>query len=372
MKALLTFTLGCFFIVMFALFFMRSYEVFGGKAPKNKIEEYQTFAYFKEGRFQNAIPTTMDNDFSSTVSMIRDFFKNDPNRQPTKPLPVKKIDFSGIKENQPTQITWLGHSAVLLQIDGKAILFDPMLGESPSPFSSIGSKRFQKELPFQIEDLPPIDAVFISHDHYDHLDHGTIKKLKAKVNQFFVPLGIENHLVRWGVDPAKIQAMTWWDETEYADLTIAFTPARHFSGRSLMDRNATLWGSWVLIGKEQRVYFSGDSGYGPHFKEIGKKYGPFDFTMMESGQYDDRWAAIHMKPEESIQAHLDVKGKAMMPIHWGAFTLAFHDWTDPVERELKLAEQREVTLALPQVGEKMMIKDGRYPSEPWWRAFSSN
>lgn len=318
-------------------------------------------------KFINAIPTNMETSFGEMLKLLFQFMKGNPHGRPQKPIaiePLGEVYFG--QENQP-KLTWFGHSAALLQLDGKTVLLDPMFGRAPSPFPMIGGKRFSDKLPFDIEQLPAIDAVLISHDHYDHLDYGSIVKLKDKVKQFFVPLGVAPHLVKWGVNPAKIEEHDWWEEFSFQGLKLACTPARHFSGRSLTDRDATLWCSWVIQGRNTKIFFSGDSGYGPHFKEIGEKYGPFDLTLMECGQYDERWAAIHMMPEETVQAHLDVKGKVMIPIHWGAFTLALHNWTDPVERAVKAAKEQKAIIATPKIGETVFIQAAAYPSFEWWR-----
>jgi hypothetical protein len=257
------------------------HPVFGSKVTKEKLQTYEQSANFRAKKFINQIPTAMDSDFATTRTMLRDFIKGNPNRRPTKSFPLGAVEFpSGQSQNQ-TKFTWFGHSALMLEVDGKTLLLDPMFGKAPSPFPVIGGKRYSRELPFKIEELPMIDAVVLSHDHYDHLDYGSIKKIKDKVRQFIVPLGVGGHLERWGVDPSLIQEHDWWDEFDYEGIQLACTPARHFSGRSLSDRNATLWCSWVIAGTQTKVYFSGDSGYGPHFQEIGDKYGPFDLTFME-------------------------------------------------------------------------------------------
>jgi L-ascorbate metabolism protein UlaG (beta-lactamase superfamily) len=181
------------------------------------------------------------------------------------------------------KVTWFGHSAFLLEIEGKRLLFDPMFGPRPSPVRWIGAKRFSDKLPLQPEDFPALDAIILTHDHYDHLDYSSIRKLKDKTPRFIVPTGVGSHLIRWGVAREKISEHAWWDEWRLDGLTLACTPARHFSGRGLFDRNSTLWCSWVVVGRETKIFFSGDSGYGPHFKEIGDKYGPFDLTLMECG-----------------------------------------------------------------------------------------
>lgn len=242
-----------------------------------------------------------------------------------------------------------------------------MLGKIPSPIPIFVGKRYSENLPANIQDLPHIDAVLISHDHYDHLDYDSILKLRDKVKRFLVPLGIGAHLERWGVEKTRIQEFDWWDEIEFEGLKVIAAPARHFSGRSLTDRNATLWCSWVIHSKQGRIFYSGDSGYGLHFKEIGSKHGPFDLTLIECGQYDNRWADIHMMPEEAVQAHLDVKGKVMLPIHWGAFTLAFHDWDEPVERIIGISEEKNVAVATPKIGEPVEIGTSKYPISLWWK-----
>jgi L-ascorbate metabolism protein UlaG (beta-lactamase superfamily) len=222
-------------------------------------------------------------------------------------------------------------------------------------------------LPAQPDELGDIDAIIISHNHYDHLDRGSIMKLKDRTGHFHVPSGVGSYLIKWGVSPDKISEHSWWEEFEFAGLKLACTPARHFSGRGLMDRDRSLWCSWVIAGKHARIFFSGDSGYAPHFKEIGNKYGPFDLTLLECGQYDERWSSIHMMPEETVQAHIDVKGDILVPVHWGAFTLALHEWTDPVERIMRAAQQRGVKIATPQIGESVIVGSGKLPSIPWWR-----
>ncbi|MCL4138462.1 UNVERIFIED_CONTAM: hypothetical protein GTU68_034280 [Idotea baltica] len=233
----------------------------------------------------------------------------------------------------------------------------------------LGSKRYSKELPINIEQLPAIDLVLFSHDHYDHLDYQSILLLKDKVKQFYVPLGLGAHLEKWGVSPERIKELDWWEEANFEGLQLACTPARHFSGRGLGDRFTTLWASWVIKGKYDNIYFSGDSGYGPHFKEIGEKYGPFNFSMMECGQYNERWDNIHMMPEETVQASIDIKAKQMMPIHWGAFTLAMHPWQESVERATAAAEKMNVKMVLPQIGQTISINEEPLPTERWWEKY---
>jgi L-ascorbate metabolism protein UlaG (beta-lactamase superfamily) len=353
-------------VLVVVFLFITFHPVFGSNPSKETKTKYSSLEHYSNGTFVNQITTEMATDFRSMVPVLKEFLKGNPNRQPAQPIPIKPLQFSAQNMTQKTKLTWFGHSSLLLEIDNKRILLDPMFGKAPSPIPWFGNKRYSKELPFSVEDLPQIDLVVYSHDHYDHLDYGTIKKLKSKVKRFIVPLGVSSHLVRWGVEPDRIQECNWWDEVVAAGLTLVCTPARHFSGRSLTNRNSTLWCSWVIKGQVTKIYFSGDSGYGPHFKEIGEKYGPFDLTLMECGQYHEKWAAIHMMPEETVQAHLDVRGKMMIPIHWGAFTLSLHDWTDPVERAVKAANVNNVMISTPQIGETISLDD-EHPRTNWWK-----
>jgi L-ascorbate metabolism protein UlaG (beta-lactamase superfamily) len=351
-----------------AYFVMTFYPSFGGRASKMDREILGQSLNYDRGKFIYPIPTVMDSSLRSNISILRDFIKGNPRSKPAAPLvPESMLPAATVQHHKETKVTWFGHSAVLLEMNGVTLFLDPMLGTSPSPFPFIGGRRYSKQLPIELSDLPPIDAVLLSHDHYDHLDYGSIKHLMHKASMFIVPLGVGAHLERWGVSREKIQEHDWWDEFEFAGLRLASTPARHFSGRSLLDRNATLWCSWVIQGENTKIFFSGDSGYGPHFNEIGNKYGPFDLTLMECGQYDKRWSAIHMMPEQTVQAHLDVQGKLMIPIHWAAFTLAMHDWTDPVERAWTAAKERGVILATPRIGETVYVGSTQYPSFAWWR-----
>lgn len=351
------------------ILFITMYPTFGGSPSKQDRERYRNFDNFKNGEFVNQSPTDMKMGVSTILSLMKDSLTGKKDRSPTNPIPIS-IDWNKIHSVEDS-LTWFGHSIMLLTLDKKKILIDPMFGPTPSPVSFVGSKRYSENLLYVIDKLPHIDIVLITHDHYDHLDYPSIIRLKNKVNHFIVPLGVAAHLIKWGVNKELITECNWWDEKQWEGLTFASVPSQHFSGRGLFNRNSTLWNGWVILGENKRIYTSGDGGYGPHFKHIGEKYGPFDLTLMEGGQYDKRWSAIHMQPEESVQAHLDVRGKNMMLIHWGAFTLAYHSWTDPVERALRAAEQKEVKLIAPNIGETVVL-NGRF-QEPssWWKALST-
>lgn len=354
-------------LVCAALFlFLIIDPVFGGNPSKAEKEVYQTFDNFHKGKFMNPILTKMNMSPSEFLSMMKESITRAKEIKPAHQVPVSEIDWNLIN-NKEDSLTWFGHSAFLLSIDNTKILIDPMLGPVASPVSFVGSKRYSQDLLPIIDQMPSIDAVFITHDHYDHLDYPSIRKLKNKVGHFFVPYGVGAHLIRWGILKEKITELKWWDETKYKGLTVAFTPSQHFSGRGPFNRNTTLWGGWVILGKQTRLYTSGDGGYGSHFKEIGIKYGPFDLTLIEGGQYDKRWEEVHMTPEQSVQAHKDVNGKTMMLMHWGAFTLAYHGWTDPIERAINGTEREGVQLIAPKIGETVLLNvDLSTPLFPWW------
>jgi L-ascorbate metabolism protein UlaG (beta-lactamase superfamily) len=354
-----------FFMAISTMLFLRINPVFGGKANKSQIAQYEKTGNYQNGQFQNQIPTEMH---MQGAKLMREMMKNDVERKPKTNILTKKISKEAIDslDNSLTHILWFGHSALLLKINGKLLLIDPMLEPSPSPVSFVGTKRFSKELPISAEELPNIDAILISHDHYDHLDYQTILSLKAKTKRFYVPIGVDNHLKRWGISPDKIEILQWYQETWFDSLQFIFTPSRHFSGRG-SDRNATLWGGWIIKHKETAIYFSGDGGYGPHFKEIGEKYGPFQLAFIECGQYNPQWQAIHMLPEESVQAAIDAKAQYMMPVHWGAFTLALHVWTEPIEKATTKAKELNMPIISPEIGRIFTIKEPMEEFAQWWK-----
>lgn len=348
--------------------FIKLSPQFGKSPSKEQKLAYAKTDHYKNGKFINQTLTEMEVKF---FPMIKKLLNPQPNRTPKVNIPVDKIDSLEIvnHETNITQLTWFGHSAFLLELDGKKVLLDPMFGESPSPVPMFAGKRYSKELPIAIEKLPFIDAVIFSHDHYDHLDYGSIQKLKDKVGQFYTPLGVGNHLISWGVPKENVHQLDWWETIMFDQIELVCTPARHFSGRGITDRNTTLWSSWVIKGANKNIYFSGDGGYGAHFKEIGDKYGPFDISMMECGQYNQDWHAIHMMPEETAQAAVDLQSKLFMPIHWGAFTLAFHDWTDPAERVTAAALKLNQQVTTPKIGEPVIVGAAVFPTARWWEEY---
>ncbi|HDR4724458.1 MBL fold metallo-hydrolase [Bacillus cereus group sp. Sample62] len=315
-------------------------------------------------KYMNQIHTDVSFKPKDIIGLITDYFKMKSKLRPVKNLPIV---LSNKNNESLDSVTWFGHSASLLKIEGKTFLLDPMFGDASSPFPLFNSKRYSGSFSIEREDLQEIDAIIISHNHYDHLNYKSIMQLKDRAKHFYVPTGVAQYLIKWGVSPSKISEHNWWDEIAFDNIKLVCAPARHFSGRSMTDRDCSLWCSWLILGQETKVFFSGDSGYAPHFKEIGDKYGPFDLTLMECGQYDARWSAIHMLPEETVQAHIDVKGELLLPIHWGAFTLSLHEWSDPIERVTKEAKRLGVNIATPQIGESITLKSTDYPSSAWWR-----
>ena len=356
-------------LIIIGVLFINLSPQFGGVASKQQQELFSKSKHYKDGKFLNNGGVKMEMSFKDSFKAMWILFKSNSKAEPNKNIAVQKIDSITIANyNSKTRFIWFGHSTFLLQIKGKNLLIDPMFGNVPAPNPLLGNKRFSNKLPIEIEKLPSIDAVLITHDHYDHLDYESIQKLKDKVNMFYTPLGIGIHLLKWGVEKERIIELDWWQEIKYDELTIRCTPAQHFSGRGISDREKTLWCSWIIQSDDENLFFSGDSGYASHFKEIGDQYGPFDFAFMECGQYNNLWPLVHMLPEETAQAGLDIKAKKMMPIHWGAFKLASHSWTDPVERISKKAKELNVDLVIPKIGE--IIEIGLNDSEeiyPWWR-----
>lgn len=357
------------FLIIAYLLFVNFYPSFGGNISKERKTQYTNSVQFKDGVFHNKINVFKDESFGKMLKMAYMFFTTKvENGRPKADLKVQKLDSTKVANyNQEARLIWYGHSAFLLQIDSKNILLDPMFGEVAAPHPWLGGKRFNKKLPLEIAKLPKIDAIIFSHDHYDHLDYESVKKLKAKTDHFFVPLGVGVHLEAWNIPKEKITELDWWQEATYKNMKLVCTPSQHFSGRKMDNRMSTLWGSWVIQSKNENIYFSGDSGYSTHFKEIGKKYGPFDIALMECGQYNRMWSAIHMMPEETALAGIDVKAKKLMPIHWAGFKLALHSWTDPIERVSMKAKELNLPLVTPKIGEEIIVKDTSKKYTEWWK-----
>jgi L-ascorbate metabolism protein UlaG (beta-lactamase superfamily) len=334
-----------------------------GTTPEGaRLERVEKSAQWAGDHFRDVMPRIEPDIWP----VFKDYFFDDTeNRVPTEALPVRDLtaaDFA-IPPKDGLRITWLGHSTLLLEIDGYRVLVDPVWGERASPFSWIGPKRFHRP-PLALKDLPKLDAIVISHDHYDHLDYPTILELAKTDVKFIMPLGVGSHLEYWGVPAERIVELEWWDAHQVGDLKLVATPARHFSGRSLT-RNKTLWAGWAFVGAEHRIWYSGDTAMFDGIQEIGDRLGPFDVTIIETGAYNQRWADVHLGPEQAVQAHRMAGGKLMIPVHWGTFELALHSWTAPIERTVEAAKKCGIEVASPQPGGSVVPGSGQVFAR-WW------
>jgi L-ascorbate metabolism protein UlaG (beta-lactamase superfamily) len=292
--------------------------------------------------------------------------RTDP--EPLIDLPIHPLHQGQWEKHQAGQFSfsWLGHSSIIISLENQLILVDPVLEERASPFSWIGPKRFHPS-PLTAEELPDVDVVLLTHDHYDHLEKSTLVTISKKVKRFIVPLGFGALLEDWGIISAKITELDWWETYSSGSLTFYATPAVHYASRGLFDANQRLWCSWSIVGKEKRAFISGDSGYFDEFKNIGERLGPFDVTFLKIGSYNDKgtWRALHMTPEEAGQQHLDLRGQLLVPLHWATFDLALHSWYEPIERMVSFAEKESITLITPEVGEKIDLS-GKIDTNHWW------
>lgn len=343
------------------------HPVFGAYAKGDRLARIRRSANSEKGVFRYPVPTKVSTSFD--ITKFPDFFRKG-DTTPDRPLPTLSLNAADYPRLSPDElrVTWLGHSILLIEIGGQRILIDPVLSPVPSPFSFAGNPAFAMTYDYRVEDLPQIDLVLLSHDHYDHLDYPTILKLKDRVPRFVVSLGVGAHLERWGITPEKITELDWWATGEVANLAVTSTPARHFSGRRFR-RNRALWGGFALRYGERNVLYAGDSGHGPHFADIGERLGPFNLAFLECGQYNEMWHQIHAMPEELPRAWKEVNADLMMPIHWGRFKLAMHGWTEPVERLLAATpEEDRGRLLTPRIGERFDPLVGELPTERWWRS----
>jgi L-ascorbate metabolism protein UlaG (beta-lactamase superfamily) len=322
---------------------------------------------FAEGRFHNTLETPALPPASARKGLLRQIHDDRHVGLPGGPIPLGTADLPA--DAAELAVTWFGHASALLEIDGQRVLVDPVWGFRVSPSPVFGPTRLHP-VPVPLEELPPVDAVLISHDHYDHLDLPTVRRLlESQSAPFVVPLGIGEHLRKWGVPDDRIVELDWNDSTTLGALTLTCTEARHFSGR-FFARDTTLWSSWVIAGRQHRVFFGGDTGYTPAFAEIGARLGPFDLTLLPVGAYNDAWHAIHMDPEEAMRAHGDLGGRMFLPIHWATFNLAFHRWAEPAQRVLAAAKRVDARIVVPRPGERIDVLD---PPElvDWWSAVGS-
>jgi L-ascorbate metabolism protein UlaG (beta-lactamase superfamily) len=340
----------------------------GGRPTGDRLERMRRSPRFRDGVFHNEVPASIAPPSSGPGILREVIFGREP-RRPRRAVPIVAPSLGELATPPADglRLTWLGHATALVELEGKRVLFDPVWSERVSPSQAVGPRRMHP-VPLALEALPPLDAVVISHDHYDHLDMRTIRRIAAsQATPFLVPLGVGAHLERWGIPVERIIELDWEESAEVAGLTLTATASRHFSGRRRPGENTTLWASWVVAGKERRVFYTGDSGYFDDYAKIGAAHGPFDATLIQVGAYSPYWPDIHMTPEEGVATHLAVRGGLLIPVHWGTFNLALHSWSEPVERVLKDADIHDVRVAVPRPGQLLDV-DALPGADPWWRA----
>ena len=350
-------------LAILIILFLNFWPSLGGNINQNDKKEYEKRALnYIDGKFQN------EKEINLKYKKTENVYMSKKDAKPKEKLKIETPEFLENPSEEDLTITWLGHASTLIEISKMKVLIDPMFSSYSSPLQFIGPKRFS-DSPLEIEDLPNIDIVIITHDHYDHLDYNTIKKIKNKVDKFIVPLGVEKHLEKWGIDKNKIISMVWWEEIQINKLTVVCTPSQHYSNRSIDDKNNTLWASFILKNDNYQIYQSGDTGYAEHFKKIYQKYGEFDLVLLDTGQYNNSWKEVHMNPEESVNSALDLHAKVAMPIHWGTFNLASHPWDDPGVRFTKEAKEKSLISITPLIGQTVNYKNyNDYIYNNWWDA----
>lgn len=342
-------------------------QSFGGRVSGERLARARATNHHRDGKFVNLMPTNLM--AGGVWDMLKRQFAGDELRVPSDPVPIERRH-TGDYDRCPRsglRATWIGHASTLIEIDGRRVLTDPIWSERCSPVSFIGPQRFHPP-PIPLNELPSIDAVVISHDHFDHLDMPTVKALAARGARLVVPLGIGAHLEAWHIDADRFVELDWWQSAEVAGLIFTATPSRHYSGRFPGRGDTTLWSSWSIAGPQHRAFFSGDTGYGAMFSEIGARLGPFDLTVIKIGAYGENWPDIHVTPEEALRIHADVRGRVMLPVHWGTFNLAYHRWNEPADRVWRAASASRARLIVPRPGQWFEPDDvHEVDVTPWWR-----
>ncbi|AXE17586.1 MBL fold metallo-hydrolase [Runella rosea] len=337
---------------------------FGKNPAELRFERIRTSPHYKNGAFQNEHFTPDLAEGVTYFDILKLYIPKVENKEPSKALPSVKTDLKNISSDKPV-VVWFGHSSYFMHIDGKNILVDPVFSGNASPVSFFGA-NYNGSNVYSIDDFPELDLLIITHDHYDHLDYETVKKLQPKVKRVVTSLGVGSHLAHWGYDESQITELDWWEKTKLdSTFDITAAPARHFSGRGFK-RMQTFWSSFILKTPQHNIYVGGDSGYDTHFKEIGDKYGPFDLAILECGQYNDYWKYIHLMPEETAQAAVELRAKLLLPVHWSKFTLALHPWNESIQRVTKKAKALNQPITTPMIGEKVEVGGGEYPVKEWW------
>jgi L-ascorbate metabolism protein UlaG (beta-lactamase superfamily) len=389
-------------LVLALILYFRFSPRIGSNPAGARLERIRALANYRNGQLHNVVPTDMNMPPKTMAKVMWWMLRGGEGREPAQAIPTVPFDREAWKRvpNDEVALAWFGHSTLLIKMDGITFLTDPVFGERASTFSFAGPKRFAFTEHMRVDQLPQVDVVLLSHDHYDHLCYETITELvergvrgegegvRAEVApppshftpppshftpppshltlpHFIAALGVGAHLEKWGVPSSSITELEWWQEQQVGDVKLTFTPSRHFTGRSMTNRFSTLWGSFVLQGRSKRIYFGADSGYSPTFHEIGERFGPFDLAMLECGAYSEFWPDIHMFPEETAQAAKDLRAQVLMPIHWAKFALGLHPWKESIERITAKASEEGLPLLTPQIGRIVTTLDTT-ASEKWW------
>lgn len=361
-------------IFLFVLFLLiLAGYTFMGRAPFGRLPEgerltrIQQSPNYRDGKFQNQSPTPDLAEGVSYYAVLKEFLFNRHKRNvPAQPIPSIKTNLVSL-DPAVNQVVWFGHSSYYLQIDGRKMLVDPVLSGNASPLS-FTTRSYKGTDIYSADEIPAIDYLFISHDHWDHLDYRTIMKLKPRIGKVICGLGVGQHFERWGFNAADIIEKDWQESAQLEPgFEVRVLPSRHFSGRGFK-RNSSIWASFAVTTPSMKLYLGGDSGYDAHFKQIGETYGPFDLAILECGQYDKSWKYIHMMPEEVVQAALDLQARSLMPVHWGKFSLGNHAWDDPITRVIKAAKSANLPLLTPHIGEAVSLAQARAFAS-WWEDF---
>ncbi len=344
-------------------------KALGSKAAGARLERMKASPLWHRAGFRNVHPVLPGlRDANASMPTVTEFLLGGARRVPRAPLPsLNPLDAWRNPASSGLRATWLGHSTVLIEIDGVRVLTDPVWGPRASPSQFIGPKRFQP-VPIPLKALPLVDLVIVSHDHYDHLDYPTIRALTKRDVPFVTSLGVGAHLEAWGVDPKRITELDWWESFTLpnAELAVTAAPSQHFSGRAMHDRNATLWSSLVIKTPRHAVFFGGDGGLTMQYEEVGERLGPFDLVMLEVGAFHPAWGDIHLGPNNALKALTMLRGSAFLPVHWGTFCLAMHAWDQPAEVLFEQAPKVAVQLLMPRIGEPVEPAHDHVVT-PWWR-----
>lgn len=363
---MLTYILAFVLLFILLVYLFLQLPLFGKAPSAEQKAYYNTLPNYKNGKFQNYSHTPNFTEGYTMAKVMRSMlFERSSRKTPEKQIPVIKTNLHELPLDQDV-LVWFGHSSYYLQIDGKRILVDPVFSTNASPIAGT-NKAFEGTSIYSEKDIPALDYLFITHDHYDHLDYSTIRSIQPKVAQVICGLGVGNHLIHWGYDKNSIVEKNWHENLDLeTGFRVHVTPARHFSGRKF-DRNNTLWVSYVLQTPSHRIFLGGDSGYDTHFKEIGQTFGPFDLAILENGQYNAAWKYHHSHPEEVVKAAQDLMVRKVFPVHSGKFALANHAWDEPLNEVSRLSQGSASTLITPMIGEPVYLKNNQQEFKTWWR-----